>query len=127
MTDQLKPGIKYKTEIIVEKENTATAFGSGTTEVFATPAMIAFMEHAAMNCVKIFLLEGNSTVGIHINVSHIKATPVGMKVYCKAKLLEIDGRKLMFEVIASDEEGGIGSGTHTRFIINEKEFIDKLG
>ncbi len=127
MTEDLKVGIKHKTEITVKEEHSAKKYGSGNVDVFATPCMIAFMENTAMNLVKEYLPKGSTTVGIHIDVSHIKATPIGMKVFLKAKLLEIDGRKLVFEVIASDEEGGIGSGTHTRFIIDKKEFIKRLG
>lgn len=126
MIEKIRIGLIYKTEKVVKKEDTASAYGSGLVEVFATPAMIALMESASQQCIKSLLPKGFSTVGIHINVSHVKATPIGMKVFCKAKLIEVDERKIVFEVIASDEEGGIGSGTHTRFIIDNKEFMEKL-
>ncbi len=126
MFEEIKPGLIRVEEKTVKKENTAAAYGSGLVEVFATPAMIAFMEHTAMHCVKELLPEGFSTVGTHVNVSHSKATPVGMKVSCKAKLIEVDGRKLVFEVSAKDEEGEIGSGTHSRFIIDEQKFMAKF-
>ena len=87
MIEEIKIGLTYQTEKVVKKEDTASAYGSGVVEVFATPAMIALMESASQQCVKSLLPEGYSTVGIHINVSHVKATPVGMKVFCKAKLI----------------------------------------
>ncbi len=126
MFEEIKPGLIRIEEKTVKEEDTAAAYGSGLVEVFATPAMIAFMEHTAMHCVKELLPEGFSTVGTHVNVSHSKATPVGMKVSCKAKLIEVDGRKLVFEVSAKDEEGEIGSGTHSRFIIDEQKFMAKF-
>ena len=126
MIEEINIGKINKKEKTVQKTDTATNYGSGLVEVFATPAMIAFMEQTAMECVEDLLEEGFSTVGTHIDVSHIKATPVGMTVFCKAKLLDIEGSKLKFEVIASDEKGGIGSGTHTRFIIEKKKFMDSI-
>ncbi len=126
MFEEINPGLIRIEEKTVKEEDTAAAYGSGLVEVFATPAMIAFMEHTAMHCVKELLPEEFSTVGTHVNVSHSKATPVGMKVSCKAKLIEVDGRKLVFEVSAKDEEGEIGSGTHSRFIIDEQKFMEKF-
>ena len=126
MFENIKTGLINKDEKVVKIEDTASAYGSGLVEVLATPAMIAFMEHTAMYAVKDLLPDGFSTVGTHVNVSHIKATPVGMKVFSEAKLIEVDGKKLIFEVMAKDEEGNIGSGTHTRFIIDEKKFMAKL-
>lgn len=126
MFEEIKIGLVRKEEKIVGQEETAAAYGSGLVDVFATPAMIAFMEHTAMYTVKKLLPQGFSTVGTHVNISHSKATPVGMKVFCEATLVEIDGRKLVFEVTARDEEGEIGKGTHTRFIIDEKKFMAKF-
>jgi fluoroacetyl-CoA thioesterase len=126
MFENIKIGLQNKEEMCVSNNDTASVYGSGLLEVYATPAMIAFMEHTAMNCTKELLPIGFSTVGTHVNVSHKKATPVGLKVFCEAKLIEVEGRKLVFEMKASDEEGEIGSGTHTRFIIEEKKFIAKL-
>ena len=126
MNNNIKIGLINKKDKRVNKEDSATAFGSGLVEVFATPAMIAFMEHTAMLCVSDLLPQGFTTVGTHVNVTHSKATPIGMMVYCEVKIMEFDGRKLVFEVIASDEEGEIGSGTHTRFIIDKNKFMQKL-
>jgi predicted thioesterase len=122
----IKAGLEIEIEQIVKQEDTAAAYGSGLVEVFATPAMIALMENAAMKCVLPELPEGFNTVGTEVNIQHIKATPVGQKVTCKATLTEVEGRKLVFHVEAHDENGKIGMGSHTRFIINTEKFMSKL-
>ena len=118
----LEAGIKGKKEIYVTKENTARAMCSGAIEVFATPAMIALMECTARESIQDFLDEGCSTVGTAVNVKHVSASPVGMKITCETELLKVDGRALTFSVKAFDEKGLIGEGEHERFII----FIDKF-
>ncbi len=115
----------------VTKENTALALGSGMLEVFATPAMAAMMEQACMKCVQAELDDGYGTVGTGLNISHLSATPVGMSVRCISKLVEVDGRKLVFDVQVFDESGLVGQGTHERFIIQNDKFFckaqEKLG
>ena len=123
---ELKEGIIGTMEIIVSKDLTATKYGSGLIEVFATPAMISIMESTAHSSVQKYLPEGFITLGIEVNIKHIKATPVGMKVKCESKLVNVDGRKLTFEVNAYDEKGLIGTGTHIRFIVETKKFMNKL-
>jgi fluoroacetyl-CoA thioesterase len=110
----------------VTSNTTALHYGSGHVDVFATPAMIALMEKAALNAVKQKLPEGYDTVGVEISVKHTKATPKGMKVKSEATLKEINGNKLVFEVIAWDEEGVIGRGTHIRTIIETEKFMNRL-
>lgn len=121
----LKIGIKGRQEITVSENNSAKTLGSGTLDVFATPAMIALMEKTAWMSVSEFLPEGDGTVGISLDVKHIAATPLGMKVYCESELVAIDERKLKFELKAYDEKGLIGEGTHERFIINNRKFQEK--
>ena len=116
-------GITGKQTITVTEEKTAQAMGSGTLPVFATPAMIALMENTASKSVEAKLDEGAGTVGTLINVKHVAATPVGMDVTCETKLVEVDRKRLVFEVKAYDAAGVIGEGTHERFIIDNERFL----
>ena len=122
----LETGITYKQSITVQPKDTAAVYGSGSLEVFATPAMVALMENTAVHCLEGQLEEGQDTVGIEINVKHIKATPAGGKVNCKAKVTEIEGRRIRFEIEAEDEKGQIGYAIHDRFIIDPVKFMAKL-
>ncbi len=123
---ELIPGLQLEKEMYVGEKDTATIYGSGTLEVFATPAMIAFMEYTAMTSVEHLLEESDTTVGTEINVQHLKASPVGAKIRCKSELTEVDGRQLSFEINVWDNEQLIGKGTHKRFIINKERFMAKL-
>ncbi|MFA5972320.1 MAG: thioesterase family protein [Lentimicrobiaceae bacterium] len=119
-------GIEGRKEIAVTMEMTAVAYGSGTVEVFATPAMIALMEQTAMDSVAPLLPEEFVTVGTEVSVKHFKATLPGKVVTCFSKLIRSEGKKLVFEVIANDESGVIGTGTHTRYIVDKQMFIGNL-
>lgn len=121
----METGIIGKEELIVNEMNTAEALGSGSLAVFATPAMIALMEKTARLSVAPFLEDGQSTVGTLVNVKHLSASPVGMKITCRTELKEIDRRRLVFHVECSDEAGIIGEGEHERFIIDEAKFMAK--
>jgi len=123
---ELKVGLTFETKKIVEEADTAAKFGSGGVYVFATPMMIGIMENAAMNCVAKALGEGESTVGVHLDVKHLAATPMGMEVRAVAELIEVDGKKLRFKVEAFDEMDKIGEGTHDRFIINVDKFMKRI-
>lgn len=103
--------------------NTAKAYGSGSIDVYATPAMIGLMEGASLALADKGLPEGYSTVGTKVDISHIAATPLGMTVTAKAALTEISGKKLVFSVEAFDERGKIGYGTHTRAIVETQKFL----
>ena len=120
---ELKTGIKNHGELTVTKEMTADAWGSGGQPVFATPAMIALMENTAWKSVEPFMKEGQTTVGTHIDVKHLSASPLGARITCESELIEIDRRKLVFSVSASDDAGPIGGGTHERFIIDTDKFM----
>lgn len=121
-----KIGIKNYNEIVVSEKDTAAKHGSGSIEVFATPAMISLMENTALNLVQEFLPDNFSTVGTEISVKHLKATAIGQKVSCKSELVDVDGNRLNFKVEASDETGIIGKGKHTRFIVDIEKFMNKL-
>jgi predicted thioesterase len=121
----IKLGIKNRIESLSTKENSAETLGSGNVPVFATISMIGLMEKTCLESVLPFLEPGQDTVGTHVNVSHAKATPIGMKVWCESELIEIDRRRLIFRVTAFDEAGLIGEGTHERFIIDKERFIQK--
>ncbi|MDQ7096038.1 hotdog domain-containing protein [Desulfosporosinus sp. PR] len=116
-------GAKGYAQTVVTAANTAKAMGSGSLEVFATPAMVALMEQAAVNALE--LAEGQSSVGTSLTITHTAASPVGVKVTAAAELLEIDRRRLVFAVEASDEAGQIGAGKHERFIIDSEPFLIK--
>ena len=121
----LETGIKGKQEMLVTEDNTANKVGSGGLEVFATPAMIALAEKTALESVSEYLEEGQSTVGTKIDIAHIAATPVGMKVICETELTEIDRRRLVFSVNVFDEREKIAEGTHERFIVDSAKFQTK--
>ena len=119
-------GLKHESTIVVSVANTAAALGSGDMDVFATPAMVALMENAAMLAVRDHLPEGSATVGTQINTSHLKASPLGATITASAELTEVDGRRLTFAVKAWDEKGTIGEGSHTRFVVDRERFLSKL-
>lgn len=121
----LTVGIKGKEETIVSEVNSAKTLGSGTLDVFATPAMTALMEKTAWKSVAPYLEDGCGTVGTLLNITHDAPTPFGMKVWCESELTEIDGRRLVFHVTAYDEKGKIGEGRHERFIIQNEKFQTK--
>ena len=118
-------GANYKVEITVTECDTAKAHGSGTLLVLATPKMIALMEEAAYKCLDTYLEKDQSSVGTYLDVKHLSATPVGMKAYAEAEIIEVDGRKAVFSVRAYDEKGLIGEGKHERFIVNSDKFVSK--
>ncbi len=126
MEFNLKTGMISELEIIVDDQHTAEALGSGGVRVFATPMMIALMEGAALKAVASHLPEDFTTVGLSLNVRHIAATPVGMKVTAKAELLQIEEKKLTFKVEAFDETEKIGEGTHERYIVQLSRFLQKV-
>ena len=121
----LETGIKGHKELMVTPDKTAKAMGSGALDVFATPCMIALMENTAFESVQAELEEGCGTVGTALNVKHVAATPVGMKVTCDTELIKVDGRALTFLVKAYDACGLIGEGEQERFIISEEKFQAK--
>ena len=126
----MEAGIRNRKDDVVVEAKTARTAGSGLLEVYSTPSMIALMEGCCHESVASYLEEGKGTVGISLDVKHVAATPLGMKVYCESILKEVKGRVLTFEVKAYDEAGLIGEGIHQRCIIDNEKFLrrtqDKL-
>lgn len=121
----IREGIKGKTTITVTEGMTARAAGSGYLPVFATPMMIALIEHTAADSVQDKMEPGTGTVGTVVNVRHVSATPVGMDVTCETELVEVDRRRLVFSVQVRDAAGVVGEGTHERFIVDNEKFMER--
>ena len=126
MTDKFIPGMAFEESRIVGKEDTAEFHGSGDLPVYATPSMVALMEYAAKELVKPLLAEGETTVGTRMEISHLKATPVGNEVRAKATLREIRGRKVSFTIEAYDGETLIGQAVHERAVVDRERFMAGL-
>ena len=122
---ELRPGLEGHAETLVENADTALEVGSGDLRVYATPCLAAMMEGAACACLEGLLPEDQTSVGISLNLRHTAATPVGMAVSAKAVLTAVEGKKLTFEITASDEAGEIGTATHERVIVNTERFLQK--
>ena len=118
----LKPGLTGEAEMVVGPEHTAKSVGSGKVGVLATPVMINLIEAAALQAVEDHLPDGQQSLGTFLEVSHIAATPVGMRVRATAELVKVDGRHLELNVRAEDEVEEIGSGNHHRIVVNVAKF-----
>ena len=124
--DMLK-GLCHSETLVVEHKDTAAVYGSGALEVFATPAMIALMEKTCLESVADKVGDGNTTVGIAVNIKHLKASPVGTLIRCDATLIEVDRKRLVFEVRCFENDVLIGEGIHERFVVDSEKFMGKLG
>ncbi len=118
----IETGHAASTEILVGTRDTAHHVGSGKIKVLATPVMVMLLEEAALNAVEGLLPAGQQTVGTRLDVSHIAATPVGMRVTARAEVVAVDGRKLTFKVWADDEVERIGEGIHERIVVDVERF-----
>ena len=121
----LETGIKGTKTVTVNESNTAKTMGSGTLDVFATPALIALMEETCWRSVADRLEDGCGTVGTLLEIRHTAPTPIGMDVTCESELVEVDGRRLVFTVQAHDAKGLVGEGRHERFVIQNEKFQAK--
>jgi predicted thioesterase len=126
MNIEIPSGINHTISEQVVYEKTAASYGSGLVEVYATPAMISLMERTCMTSVLPFLPEAYATVGTKVDIKHVKATPIGMKVSCSSELIEVDSNRLVFKVVARDEQDVIGMGIHERYIIDVNRFMSKI-
>lgn len=122
---ELKLGMKAEKSELVTENNTAATVGSGSLPVYATPAMIALIEQTAVKLLDGQLDEGLTTVGTKLDIAHISATPIGLSATCVCELVEIDRKRLVFDVKVSDACGIIGKGTHERFIVKAEPFVEK--
>ena len=118
----LQPGLKGEAGLIVGDEHTAPRVGSGMVHVLATPVMINVIEAAALGAIERLLPAGYQSLGTVLNVRHIAATPVGMKVVARAQVTRVDGRTVFFTVEVHDEKDLIGDGTHERVVVNVAKF-----
>ncbi len=121
-----QPGAVGRVETVVDESMIAAAVGSGSVQGLSTPTMIALMEGAAIAAIADSLEPGTSSVGTHIDVRHLAPTPVGMRVVAEARVVEVDRRRISFEVSAVDAAGPIGEGTHDRFVVDASRFAQTL-
>ena len=128
MTDlsKLTPGLEGHAGLVVGEEHTAPRIGSGRVHVLATPVMINLMEAAALDAVENLIPSGFQSLGTRLDVRHIAATPVGMRVTATARLISVDGRPLEFRVEAHDERDLIGDGQHQRLVVNVARFDQRV-
>ncbi len=125
MTNELQAGLEGEARVAVSARNTAEALGSGDVPVFATPAMLALMEEAAVHALQGALDEGQTSVGVGVEVRHLAPTAVGGSVRAQARLLVVEGRRLTFRVTADDEKQRIGEGTHERVLVDRARFLER--
>jgi len=126
MFDGVMIGMRGEASLVVGTNDTASRIGSGRVPVLGTPVMITLIEEAALACIEDALPEGHQSLGTHLDVSHIAATPIGMTITAEAELVEIDGRKLVFDVRARDEVELIGEGRHMRVIVDAGRFEARI-
>lgn len=122
----LPAGLTGTAELVVGEQHTAPRIGSGRIRVLATPVMINLIEAAALAAVEQSLPEFHQSLGIHLDVTHIAATPVGMRVRATAEVVRVEGRTIYFRVSASDERELIGEGTHERVVVNVERFDKRV-
>jgi predicted thioesterase len=122
----LPAGLTGTAELVVGEQHTAPRIGSGRIRVLATPVMINLIEAAALAAVEQSLPENHQSLGTHLDVTHIAATPVGMRVRATAEVIRVEGRTVWFKVRAEDERELIGEGTHERVVVNVERFDKRV-
>lgn len=126
LEDSVKIGAAGSAQIVVGDQHTAPHVGSGQVAVLATPVMVNLMEAAALDAAERFLPPGHQSLGTHLDVRHIAATPVGMTARARAEVVAVEGRKIHFKVEAWDERELIGDGTHVRVVVNVARFDERV-
>jgi predicted thioesterase len=124
--EKILAGLRGTASIAVGEEHTAPSIGSGKVRVLATPVMINLIEAAALAAVEHLLPAGYQSLGTHLDVRHIAATPVGMRVTATAEVVRVEGRTVDFRVEARDERELIGDGTHQRVVVNVAKFDQRV-
>ena len=122
----VKAGLKGRVDLTVGDEHTAPSIGSGAIHVLGTPVMINLMEAAALDAAEHLMPKGHQSLGIHVDISHVAATPVGMKVHATAEVTAVEGNRIRFRVEAHDEAEIIGEGTHERVVVNVERFDKRV-
>ncbi|MEW5718262.1 MAG: thioesterase family protein [Chloroflexota bacterium] len=124
--EELKVGLSAEVSEFVSEQLTAVSVRSGLVSAYATPSMLALMENASVTAIQKSLSKGQTSVGVEVNVKHLAATPVGVRVRARADVIAIEGRRVTFKVEAWDPTEKIGEGTHTRVIVDAARFKDKV-
>jgi predicted thioesterase len=124
--EELKPGLSAEVTEFVTEQLTAASVRSGLVSAYATPAMSALMENASVAAIQKCMPKGQTSVGVEMNVKHIAATPVGVRVRARAEVIAVEGRRIVFQVQAWDHKEIIGEGIHTRVVVDAARFKDKL-
>jgi fluoroacetyl-CoA thioesterase len=122
----LEPGATNTIVIVVDASMTADRFGNTGIQVLATPMLVSYFELAAHQLAMPALAPGQGTVGSHIDIRHLAATPIGMRVTFRATLTQRNGRRLVFRVQANDEHELVGEGTHERFVVDMQRFMGRI-
>jgi fluoroacetyl-CoA thioesterase len=126
VTEYVEPGMKKEITFRVGEEHSAVHMGSGALKVLATPIMIAYMERAGRDLLQEVLPQGYSSVGVHVDVRHLAPTPLGGNVRVTCEVLEVDGRRILFDVQAYDEQEKVGEGRHQRVVIDVERFLQRV-
>jgi fluoroacetyl-CoA thioesterase len=126
MGNTIKEGVTIELKTRVKDSDTARVYGSGLLDVYSTPAMVALMEKASMELVQPYLEAGQGTVGISLDVKHMKAIPVGEEIKCISKFKGREDNRITFEVKVLRGQDTVGEGVHIRYIIDEKRFLSKI-
>ncbi len=124
--DAVKAGLKGRVDLTVGDQHTAPSIGSGAIHVLGTPVMINLMEAAALDAAEHLMPKGHQSLGIHVNISHVAATPIGMKVHATAEVTAVEGNRIRFRVEAHDEAEMIGEGTHERVVVHVERFDKRV-
>lgn len=127
MSSELQPGLRHQFEKVSEPRESAAAVASGALDVFSTPSLVALFESTALQAVDPRLPAGKATVGVEVAVKHLKATKIGQRVRCEVTVTAVEGKRIAFTGEMWDEQGRIGEGTHTRYVVDQAEFLKRLG